>query len=388
MSPRTICVVTGSRADYGLLVWPMREIEKTPGLKLCVAATGMHLSHEFGHTVDRIRDDGFSIAAEIETLTSSDTGVGTAKAIALGVIGFADAFSRIRPDLVMALGDRFETLAAAEAAMVMRIPIAHLCGGDVTEGALDDAMRHAITKMASLHFVTNAEAERRVWQLGEPRDRVFNVGSSGIDTIRHIEPLPRAALEADLGISFARRTVLVTFHPETLGARPATDDFDALLAALDALGGDTTRIFTLANADPEGRAVNRHLRDYVAGRADSVAVASLGQQRYLSLMGEVDLVIGNSSSGLYEAPSFGVPTVDIGDRQKGRLRAASVFHAPAEPQAIGAAIAAALKRGKQPTVNPYGDGHASEKIVKVLAATPDFSALVRKRFVDTAVAAQ
>ncbi len=379
---RKICYVTGSRADFGLLIWPMRAIRQTPGLALQLIATGMHLSPEFGYTINNIRDEGFSVDDTVETLLSSDSGVGVAKSVGLGVIGFSDAFARLKPALVVVLGDRYETFAAAQAAMFMRLPMAHLFGGDVTEGAVDESIRHAITKMSHLHFATNADSARRLTQLGEDPSRVFTVGSPGIDSIKRLQLMDRETVGREVGMPLGRRNVLVTFHPVTVEMDRSVGALDELFAALSKLDSEFRVFFTLANADAEGRALNDRIKAFVSGRPSAIAVASLGQLRYISLMNQVDVVVGNSSSGIYEAPSLGVPTVDIGDRQKGRERASSVFHAAPDRGAIAAAMAQALQRGRQPTVSPYGDGETSRRVADTIAKIPDFNALLKKGFYD------
>lgn len=379
---RKICFVTGSRADFGLIIWPMRAIRETPGLRLQLIATGMHLSPEFGYTIDNIHDEGFEVDESVETLLSSDSGVGVSKSVGLGVIGFADAFARLKPDLVVVLGDRYETFAAAQAAMFMRLPMAHLFGGDVTEGAIDEAIRHAITKMSHLHFATNADSARRLTRLGEDPARVFTVGSPGIDSIKRLKLMDRETIGGEVGMKLGRRNVLVTFHPVTVEMDRSVGALDELFAALAALDPEFSLFFTLANADAEGRALNERIKAFVAGRPNAIAVASLGQLRYISLMNQADVVVGNSSSGIYEAPSLNVPTVDIGDRQKGRERAASVFHAAPDRASISKAIADALARGRQPTVSPYGDGETSRRVADKIASIPDFNALLKKGFYD------
>lgn len=379
---RKICFVTGSRADFGLIIWPMRAIRETAGLRLQLIATGMHLSPEFGYTIDNIRDEGFDVDESVETLLSSDSGVGVSKSVGLGVIGFADAFARLKPDLVIVLGDRYETFAAAQAAMFMRLPMAHLFGGDVTEGAIDEAIRHAITKMSHLHFATNADSARRLMRLGEDPARVFTVGSPGIDSIKRLKLMDRETIGREVGMKLGKRNVLVTFHPVTVEMDRSVGALDELFASLAALGPEFSLFFTLANADAEGRALNERIKAFVAVRPNAIAVASLGQLRYISLMNQADVVVGNSSSGIYEAPSLSVPTVDIGDRQKGRERAASVFHAPPDRASISKAIADALARGRQPTVSPYGDGETSRRVANKIASIPDFNALLKKGFYD------
>lgn len=382
---RRICIVTGSRAEYGLLRPVIDGVLADPALELQLVATGMHLSSEFGSTWREIEADGIPIAARVEMLLGSDTAVGVTKSTGLGMIGFADAFARLEPDIVVLLGDRFEILAAATAALLAAIPVAHLHGGETTEGAFDEAIRHAVTKMAQLHFVAARPYRDRVIQLGEAPERVFEVGGLGVDAIARIARMSRHELEADLGVDLAQRSLLITFHPVTLDAGSAEHQLHALLAALDDCEAGTTLIFTMPNADTGGRALRAIVEDYVAGRPDAHAFTSLGQRRYLSLLGEVDGVVGNSSSGLAEAPSFGIGTVNIGDRQAGRLKASSVIDC--DPTRDG--IAQALRRLRDAdfvasladTVNPYGRGGAGPAIVDVLR-TVSLDGLVKKRFHD------
>jgi UDP-hydrolysing UDP-N-acetyl-D-glucosamine 2-epimerase len=381
---RKICFVTGSRADFGLLVWPMRAIQQTAELKLQLIATGMHLSPEFGYTISHIRDEGFAVDDTVESLLSSDSGVGVAKSVGIGVIGFADAFARLQPDLVVVLGDRFETFAAAQAAMFMRLPMAHLFGGDVTEGAVDESTRHSISKMSHLHFTSNRDSTRRLMQLGENPARIHTIGSPGIDAIKRLKLMDRETVGREVGMPLGPRNMLVTFHPLTIETGHSVNALDELFAALSILDPQWRLFFTLANADAEGRALNNRIKAFVASRPNAIAVASLGQLRYISLMNQVDVVVGNSSSGVLEAPSLNVPSVDIGDRQKGRERASSVFNTPAERNAIVAAISKAAIHGRQPTVSPYGDGESSQRFADVIAAVPDFRELLKKGFYDLA----
>lgn len=379
---RKICVVTGSRAEYGLLYWLMKEIQDDPDLLLQTVVTGMHLSPEFGLTYKVIEADGFAIDAKVEMLLSSDTPVGIAKSMGLGVIGFADALDRLRPDILVLLGDRYEIFAVAQAALVARIPIAHIAGGDVTEGAFDEAIRHSITKMSHLHFVTNEAAARRVRQLGENPEHIFNVGSPGLDYIKRLTLLSRQELEEVLDFRFREKNLLVTFHPATLEATSAEAQFQALLTALDQFGENVGIIFTKPNADTDGRAIIRLMDGYAASHAHARVYNSLGQVRYLSAMSQVDAVVGNSSSGLYEAPSFGKPTVNIGDRQKGRLQAASVINCGQDASAIEKAILQALATDCSGTVNPYGDGNSSARIKSRLKQIAEPSALLKKHFFE------
>jgi len=366
---RKVCVVTGSRAEYGLLRWPMEAIRACSDLDLQLIATGSHLSPEFGLTYREIEADGFHIDRKLEVLLSSDGATGVAKSTGVGLIAFADALQQLQPDIVLVLGDRFEIFAAVAAALFARIPVAHLHGGEVTEGSFDDPMRHCITKMSHLHFVAAEEYRQRVIQLGEHPERVFVVGGLGADGIRKVQLLERAALEASLGIRFAARNLLVTFHPATLDEERSVQQMGELLAALDGFA-DVQLIFTMPNADNEGRALSAMVRQYVAGRVNAYAFTSLGQLRYLSCLRCIDGVVGNSSSGLTEAPTFRVGTVNVGDRQNGRLKAASVIDCLPERAAIGAALTELFSpefRTKAAAArNPYGEGGASEKIISVL----------------------
>ena len=384
---RRICTVTSTRADYGLLAPVMRAITGHADLELQVLATGSHLSREHGMTIEAIERDGFSVSARVEMLLASDSSIGVAKSMGLGLIGFADAFQQLMPDVVLLLGDRFEILAAATAAFTQGIPLAHIAGGDVTEGALDEGFRHAITKLASVHFVTNADAARRVRQMGEDPARIVISGSPGIDAILAQAPTARDEIESRLGFKLRARNLLITFHPETATTLPADAQVVELLAALDQLAGEGLElglIFTGANADAGGRAVKALVQRYVDERPHSLYRESLGQALYLGTMRHVDAVVGNSSSGLYEAPSLRVPTVNIGDRQKGRLLASSVINCPTERTQIHAAILAALALDCSSAINPYGDGHAAKRIAAWLADTP-LTCGSRKAFHDLPV---
>ena len=382
MSRRKVCVVTGSRADYGLLYWPMRLLRDDPAFELQTVVTGMHLAPEFGSTVQAIEADGFAVSERVEMLISGDTPTAVAKSVGLGVIGFADALARLRPDWLLVLGDRFEILAAVQAALFARIPVVHLCGGDVTEGAFDDAIRHSITKMAHVHFVTNAAAERRLLQMGEGRDNVHNVGSTGLDHVRYIDRMPRETVFEAIGLQPRKRNLLVTFHPATLDRQASVEQLDELLAALEASGADMGLVLTGPNADTEGRAMTQRLVAFADAHDNAVFCASLGHTLYLNALAQVDAVVGNSSSGLYEAPSFGIPTVNIGDRQTGRLGADSVIDCAPERSAIAEAIAKAFELDCSSVVNPYGDGESAPRIVEVLKGIDDPAGLIRKSFQD------
>lgn len=367
-TPRRICVVTGSRAEYGILYWLLREIAVDATLELQLVATAMHLSPEFGLTYRQIEKDGFRIDAKVEMLLSSDSAVGIAKSIGIGVGGFADAFDRLKPDLLVLAGDRFELLAAAQAALVAGIPIAHISGGDTTEGAYDESIRHSLTKMAHLHFVTNELSARRVRQMGENPAHIHNVGAPQLDHLRRGALLSRVQLEQALDFQLKRRNLLVTFHPATLERQSPAEQFAELLAALGALGQDIGIIFTLPNADNHGRALIGMINDFVAraGRGRAVAHASLGQATYLSALAQVDALVGNSSSALVEAPSLRKPAVNVGERQKGRLRAASVIDCAPQREAIRAAIEKALALDCSAVTNPYGGGDSATRIAQVL----------------------
>ena len=387
-TPRHIVVVSGSRADYGLLYWPMRLLAADPAFRMSIAVTGMHLADRFGSTVDEFARDGFPIAARVPLLGERDDQAEMARAIGRGILGFVDVFENLRPDMVLLLGDRFEIFAAAQAAFVTHIPIAHLCGGDVTNGALDDGFRHAITKMSSLHFVTTPDAARRVRQLGEMDERIFPVGSTGIDFIRRSQPLDRKALAAQLGYEVPEKFLLVTFHPATLDPVPTLTQVDELLTALARLPSDLGIIFTYSNADADGTLINDRISAFVAGRENAHAHASLGPARFQSLLRLSRATVGNSSSGLYEAPTFDIPTVNIGRRQDGRPRAASVIDCDPNAAAIEAGIRKALSCRLSGTINPYGDGQATERIIAALKAFEDWPSLIYKEFRDLLPASQ
>lgn len=378
---RRVCVITGSRAEYGLLFWLLSDLRADPDFELQLVVTGMHLALEFGNTVQEIERDGFEIARRVEMLLSGDTPGAVAKSVGLGVIGMSDALEQLRPDIVVVLGDRFEIFAAAQACLIHNIPIAHIAGGDTTEGSIDEAMRHAITKMAHVHFATNEQSARRVRQLGEDPARVFDVGSPGLDNLRRRPLLDRRALEAALEAPLGKRNLLITFHPITVHSDLGAAEFAELLAALEGIDPSIKLWFTQPNADAGGRSMASALMSWVAANeARAHVYASLGPLRYLSLMAQANAVVGNSSSGLYEAPSLGVASVDIGDRQRGRLAAASVLHCAGERRAIGEAIARAMTLDCRGTVNPYGDGRTSGRIIDILRSLPPGADLLRKSF--------
>jgi UDP-hydrolysing UDP-N-acetyl-D-glucosamine 2-epimerase len=380
---RNVCVFTGARSEYGLLRWTMAELRDHPDVRLQVLVAGAHLSPEYGMTADAITRDGFQIDERVEMLLSSVTSVGVAKSLGLGVIGFADALTRLSPDILVVLGDRYEALAVATTAMLLRTPIAHIAGGECTEGAVDESIRHAITKMAHLHFVATEEFRQRVIQLGEAPERVMTVGAPGLDGIARLQPLNRAQLQEELEISLRPPVLAVTYHPVTVGSDDPADGVAPLLEALDALD-DATVIVTQPNADTASARITDAMRMWVAAHPyRSRLFAALGQRRYLSLLALADAVVGNSSSGLIEAPALGTPTVNIGPRQDGRPRAASVIDCPADAAAITAAVCGALSPGMRRRaargVSPYGHPGAAARIVAVVARA-DLDGLMRKHF--------
>lgn len=367
---KKVAVFTGTRAEYGLLFWLLKDIQNDPELQLQLLVSGMHLSPEFGETYQQIEADGFVIDEKIEILLSSDSAVGTAKSMGLGVLGFADSLARLQPDVLVILGDRFEALAAAQTAMIMRIPIVHLHGGEITEGAYDDAIRHAITKLSYLHGTSTEEYRQRVIQLGEDPNRVKNVGAIGLDHLKRATFMSVAELSESLGFTLNKPFFLVTYHPVTLGDEAPEASFQALLNALDEYP-DYQVILTYPNADDGGRRIIPILEEYARNNPTRVlAIPSLGQVRYLSSVMQATAVIGNSSSGIIEVPAFDVPTVNIGSRQKGRLAAKSVLNVEPEQQSISDAIQVAIDRTyklvDEKIYNPYGQGDTSGKVIEMI----------------------
>jgi len=389
MAKRKICVVTGTRAEYGLLRWVIDGIFNSCSLELQLIATGMHLSPEFGLTVQEIEADGYHINRRVEMLLSSDTPVGITKSMGLGMIGFADALNDLQPDLLLLLGDRFEAFVAASSALVAQVPVAHLHGGETTEGAIDEAMRHSITKMSHLHFVATEEYANRVIQLGEDPKKVFQVGGLGVDAIRRVQLLGRAELESAIDFQFKSKNFLITFHPVTLEKNTSSRQIDELLGVLGSFK-EIGLIFTMPNADTDGRIVREKITRFCKLNDNAKAFESLGQLRYLSCVSQVDAVIGNSSSGLAEVPSFKKATINIGDRQKGRLKATSVIDCSPNSSSISAAIELLFSDSFQEQLmgvkNPYGEGGASVKIVSTLEKH-SFSELLKKPFFNLAVQA-
>ena len=366
---KIISVLTATRSEYGLLKPIIAKLNQVNEFDVRIAVTGMHLSQDFGLTYQEIENDGFTIDKKITILSKSDTPSAISQSMGQAIIGFGEYFEKLKPDLLLVLGDRYETLAVCCAAMNARIPIAHLYGGETTEGAIDESIRHAITKMSYLHFTSTEEYRKRVIQLGEDPERVFTVGAIGIENIKNYKLLTKDELENSLNFKLDAPFAIVTFHPVTLENNHVKEQFMELLGACEEYS-TMKYIFTKANADANGRIINLLIDQYANNRANVLAVTSLGTLRYLSAMKYCSMVIGNSSSGLLEAPSFGIPTINIGDRQKGRLQSSSIINCKPETGSISKAIRLALSNDFQEiaknTTNPYGDGVTSEKIVQVV----------------------
>jgi UDP-hydrolysing UDP-N-acetyl-D-glucosamine 2-epimerase len=370
MEKRKVCIFTGTRAEYGLLKPLMDEIKSDPDLELQIVASCMHLSPEFGLTYKEIEKDGFNIDEKVEMLLSSDTPSGIVKSMGLGMIGYADALNRLKPDITVVLGDRFEALAFAIASFVNRIPIAHLYGGEATEGLIDEGIRHCITKLSYLHFTSTEEYRKRVIQLGEEPERVFNVGALGIDNIKKMKLLNKDEIESKLGIKFKSKNLLITYHPVTLKKDESEKEFKALLNVLREME-DTLFIFTKPNADTEGRKIIKLIEEFVKeNNHKAIVFTSLGQLYYLSIMQYVDAVVGNSSSGIIEAPSLKVPTINIGDRQKGRIKAESIIDCKGTEEDIKRALDIIYDKNFRESLkninNPYGDGNSAVRIKEIL----------------------
>lgn len=366
---KKVCVVTATRAEYGLLKRTIQRILSDEALELCLVVTGTHLSKLHGYTVEEIEKDGFPIAERIEILQETDSEVGICRTMGRAADRFGQMYERQRPDLVLVEGDRYELLPICSSAMMFGIPIAHISGGEVTQGAVDDAVRHCVTKMSYLHFPGCEEYRRRIIQLGEAPERVFNFGDVGVENIRKTTYFSKKELEASLGISLGKRYASVTFHPVTLERDSARKQTQELLSVLEQYP-DITFVVTMANADLQGQAINQLFEDSAKKHANIHCYTSLGIQRYLSLLKYADFVIGNSSSGIVEAPCFGIPTINIGDRQKGRLRADSVIDCEPIADSIQAAIGQALtpefQKIAQKAKNPYGEGETSVQIVDTI----------------------
>ncbi|SHL49785.1 GDP/UDP-N,N'-diacetylbacillosamine 2-epimerase (hydrolysing) [Anaerocolumna jejuensis DSM 15929] len=385
---KKICVVTATRAEYGLLKPIIKKLMLVQEFDVHVVATGAHLSSEFGFTYQEIEKDGISIDEKIEILLDTDTPSAISKSMALAMIGFASYFERMKPNNVIVLGDRYETLAICIAAMNERIPITHLYGGEITEGAIDDSIRHAITKLSYLHFTSTEEYRNRVIQLGEQPDRVFCVGAIGIENILNETLLTKAELQEAINFSLERNYAMITFHPVTLENNSAHDQFQALLQACRK-HSELKYIFTKANADTNGRIINQMIDEFIVQNENAIAFSSMGVTRYLSALKYCSMVIGNSSSGLLEAPSFRIPTINIGDRQKGRLQASSIINCSPLENEIAETMDMALSEEFQHivvnTINPYGDGNTSDKIIRELKTFFSKPANLKKKFYDCKV---
>lgn len=364
---KKICVFTGTRAEYGLLKILMGKIKDDPELSLQIIASGSHLSPEFGMTVNQIVNDGFHIDEKVEMLLSSDTSVGITKSMGLGIIGFADALYRLKPDVIVILGDRYEALAMASSAMIARVPIAHIHGGEITEGAYDDSIRHAITKLSHLHFASTNEYKNRIIQMGEEPERVHYVGAIGLDNLKLVDLLDKKELDKQINFEIGDKFFLVTYHPVTLGEISSEEQFHNLLKALDKFQ-DYNVIFTKANADTDGRIINKMIDEYVVLNPNRcIQFTSMGQIRYLSAMKYCSGVIGNSSSGIVEAPSFHVPTINISDRQKGRIQSMTTINCSIEYNDIVEAINKSINEEYRESLvrhtNPYEYGNSSDNIL-------------------------
>ncbi len=378
---KKICIITGTRAEYGLLYWLIKGVHDDTDMELQLLVTGMHLSPEFGLTWKEIEKDGFRITRKIEILLSSDTAIGISKSNALAIISFAEAFEELKPEIIVLLGDRTETFAVAQAALIAGIPVAHIHGGELTEGAYDDAIRHSITKMSHLHFTATEVYRKRVIQLGEQPETVFNVGAIGLDNIKKLQLLNRSDFEASINRKLLSRNLLITFHPVTLEEQSAGNQFQQLLDTLEELN-DTMLIFTKPNSDKDGRIIMQMIDEYVSKNPlKAIAFTSLGQLRYLSAMQYIDAVIGNSSSGIIEVPAFNIPTINIGDRQKGRITGPSVFNCQPVKKEIKFALEKAFNFDRQKYWQlPYGDGNTSEKILEIIKSRKEIK--LKKRFYD------
>jgi len=382
-----ICVMTGTRAEYGLFYWLLRDLAEAPDLELQLVVSGTHLADEFGHTIDFIRDDGFRIDAEVPYILPGDDNAAMGRSMGQAVLGFVDAFDKLVPDILVLLGDRFEVLSAAAAATALRIPIAHIHGGEITEGAIDDAFRHAVTKMSHLHFVAAPEYATRVIQLGEAPERVYTVGSLGIDNLSRLKLPELTNIEQFNGLDLSRGYFLVTYHPATLEDSDPVLGLEELFAALEHFS-DYKLIVSMGNADPGARAINTRLKQFAASAPERIRLCdSLGQASYLATLKEAAAVLGNSSSGIIEAPSVGVPTVNIGTRQAGRLRASSIIDCAPDRIVIAEAIEKAISpgfRGKflnKPLPYSVTGGGAAAQIVAVLREI-DLDLVLFKKFQD------
>ncbi len=383
MSKRKICVVTGTRAEYGILYPLIKKISTHKELELQLIVTGMHLSPEFGLTYKEIEKD-FIINKKVEMLLSSDTAIGISKSMGLAQISFSECYEELKPDIVVVLGDRYEIFSCVSTAMIFNIPIAHIHGGETTQGAYDESIRHCITKMSHLHFTSTEDYKNRVIQLGENPNRVFNVGALGVENIKHLPSMTKEKFENSIDFKLNNKNILVTFHPVTLENNTAQEQFQEILNALDSLN-DTSIIFTKANSDTNGRVINKMIDQYVSNKKNSVAFTSLGMERYLCALQHIDAVVGNSSSGLLEAPSFKIPTINVGDRQKGRIQASSVVNCEPNENSILKALdiiySSSFQNNLKNTKNPYEGYETSNNIITTLLET-NLDTIIKKSFWD------
>jgi len=382
---RKICVITTSRAEYGLLFWLMKGIQEDADLQLQLIVTGTHLSPEFGSTIDQIRDDGFHVDRSFDLRLHNDSPAGISHSLAIAIDGFATAIATLKPEIIVLLGDRFEILGAAATALIANIPLAHIHGGELTLGAIDDSVRHSITKMSAIHFAAAEEYRQRIIQLGENPQRVYNVGGMGLDNIKKLKLLSKKELETDLKIKFRKKNLLITFHPETLEPQEANQHFEELLAVLEK-EKETLLIFTFPNADTGNRALLSSLEEFSKKNQDNCSIfKSLGQLRYLSMMKQVNAVVGNSSSGIIEAPSFKIATINIGNRQEGRIRSGSIIDCKPDRESIKKAFiklsSSTFNNSLKHVKNPYGNGGAAEKVIRHLKSS-NLSELRFKKFYD------
>ena len=384
---KKVGVVTTSRSDYSSLLPILQIIQKDSDFDLQIFASGMHLAPEFGHTVDEIVSDGFEVTDRIEMLLASDTPRSIAKSIGIGTLGFGESLERLQPDVLLMVGDRTELLAPVVVALVLAIPVAHISGGDITEGAVDNQVRHAVTKMSHLHFVAMEEHATRLIQMGEESWRIHTTGDPALDFLRAMKLLKRDELSKQLNMSLIPPLIVVTFHPVTLGNINPLSEVNNLLDALKTVQG--TMVFSFPNADSQNRVILERIQDFVNERPNAGLFSSLGQLKYYSLLALADIMVGNSSSGIWEAPSFQLPVVNIGDRQKGRLRAKNVIDVSGQSDAIRVAINQGLSMTFQTSlkdlVNPYGDGRAAQRVVDVLKKTNFNAQVLQKKFVDLSI---
>lgn len=383
---KKIAVFTGTRAEYGLLSCLMKRIQDTDGLDLQVIVSGMHLSPEFGLTYQQIEKDGFHIDKKIEMLLSSDTSVGVVKSMGIGMVSYADTLEELQPDMMVILGDRYEAFAMATACLIQKTPIVHLHGGEITEGAFDESIRHSVTKLSSLHFTSTDTYRKRVIQLGEHPSRVYNVGGLGIENIKGLDLLSKDDFEASIDFKLGKQNLLVTYHPVTLYEKGAVDEFSELIEVLDELE-DTHIIFTMPNSDTNGRSIIKMIEDYVKDNPDKACCfTSLGQLRYLSALQYMDAVVGNSSSGVIEVPSFHIGTLNIGDRQKGRVKGESVIECAVSKSSMKESLDMILSQDFKEKIkdaqNPYDAGLEASKIIVQELLNIDPKELIRKPFYD------